>query len=77
MSRTRGSASLRSVALTSHHARPEFFECFVELVNAINLAVGEYAFTLHPDDPLRGALLEVQCGLDALWRVASGWRGLA
>jgi hypothetical protein len=44
----------------------------LDAINAVNIAVGEFALALEPDDPRGGGLRLIQDGLDELWRASGG-----
>jgi hypothetical protein len=44
----------------------------LDAINAVNIAVGEFALALEPDDPRGGGLRLIQGGLDELWRASGG-----
>lgn len=44
----------------------------LDAIDAVNIAVGEFALALKPDDPRGTGLHLIQDGLDELWRVSGG-----
>jgi hypothetical protein len=44
----------------------------LDAIDAVNIAVGEFALALEPDDPRGGGLSLIQGGLDELWRASGG-----
>jgi hypothetical protein len=44
----------------------------LDAINAVNIAVGEFALALEPDDPRGGGLRLIQGGLDELWHASGG-----
>jgi hypothetical protein len=44
----------------------------LDAIDAVNIAVGEFALALEPDDPRGGGLHLIQDGLDELWRASGG-----
>jgi hypothetical protein len=42
-------------------------DVFADAINALNIAVGELAFDLRPDDRRRDGIRLIQSGLDVLW----------